>query len=117
MFLQDARYAVRTLTKAPGFAAVAILCLSLGIGANATIFSVVDGIILHPHPYADADRIRAIHSTSQRLRVQRAGISYPDFLDLRRASATTTDMAAFTGRSLTIADGAGDPERYLGALV
>jgi predicted permease len=117
MFLQDLRYAVRTLARSPGFAAVAIACLSLGIGVNATIFSVVDGIILNPHPFPDADRLSPIHSTSARLGVTRGGISYPDYLDLRDAVTTSSEMGAFTQRSLTVSDGQGDPERYFGALI
>ena len=57
MFMQDVRYAVRSLLKNPGFTAIAVACLSLGIGVNSTIFSVVDGVILRPYPYPDADQI------------------------------------------------------------
>ena len=55
MLLQDLRYAVRTLLANPGFAITAILCLSLGIGLNSAIFSVVDGILLQPFPYPEPD--------------------------------------------------------------
>ncbi len=117
MLLQDIRYAIRTLLKNRGFTAIAVICLSLGIGANAAIFSVVDGIILQPYPYADAGHIVVLRSTNQRLHINRGGLSFQDFRDLRDGSTTLSAMAAFTTRSLTLSDGAGDPERYSGAAI
>jgi putative ABC transport system permease protein len=117
MLVHDLRYAVRTLLKSPGFTAVAVLCLSLGIGVNATIFSVVDGVMLNPYPYPDADRIIVVHSTNQRLGVQRTSPSYRDFEDFRDGNSTLEAMAGFTVRSLTISDGAGEPERFAGVAV
>ena len=87
MLFQDIRYAVRTFLKNGGFTAIAVICLSLGIGANAAIFSVVDGIILQPYPYADAEHIVVLRSTNQRLHVNHGGLSYQDFRDLRRQVA------------------------------
>ncbi|HTJ94937.1 MAG TPA: hypothetical protein VL424_17735, partial [Pararobbsia sp.] len=58
--MQDIRYALRTLLRSKGFATVAILCLGFGIGLNATIFSVVDGVLLKPYPYTDPDRILVV---------------------------------------------------------
>lgn len=117
MLLQDVRYALRSLLNSPGFTAIAVACLALGIGVNATIFSVIDGVILRPFPYPDPDRIVVAHSTNQKEGVRRGGLSYGDFKDLRDSSSTLETIAAFTGRSLTISDGSGDPERYLGATV
>ncbi len=117
MLLQDIRYAIRTLVKNRGFTSIAVICLALGIGANAAIFSVVDGVILQPYPYPDADHIVVLRSTNQRLHVTRGGMSFLDFRDLRDASTTTSAMAAFARRSLTVADGSGDPERYSGAAI
>jgi putative ABC transport system permease protein len=111
---QDLRYAIRTLLKSPGFTAVAVLCLSLGIGVNATIFSVVDGVMLNPYPYPDSDRIIVVHSYNQRLGVQRTSPSYRDFEDFRDGNSTLESMAGFTRRSLTISDGTGEPERFPG---
>jgi putative ABC transport system permease protein len=115
MLMQDVRYAVRSLLKNRGFTAIAVACLALGIGVNSTIFSVVDGVILRPYPYPDADQIIVVSSTNQKEGVTRGGVSYADFKDLRDASSTIQTMAAFTERSLTIADGSSDPERFLGS--
>ena len=117
MPLQDIRYAWRSLTKTPGFTAIAVACLALGIGINAAIFSVVDGVLLSPYPYPDAARIVVIHSSNQRAGVSRGGISYADFRDLRERSTAFASLAAFSGRSLTISDGTSEPERYLGQTV
>jgi putative ABC transport system permease protein len=117
MLLQDIRYAWRALTKTPGFTAVAVGCLALGIGINVSIFSVVDGVLLQPYPYKDADRIAVLNSRNQRLHINRGGISYQDFKDLRDQSTTLTSFAAFSGRSLTISDGTSDPERFLGETI
>ena len=115
--LQDIRYAFRTLIANPGFTIVAVLCLSLGIGVNGTIFSVVDGVLLQPYPYPDADRIVVLNSTNPKQHVNRAGVSYPDYKDWRDQSTSFSGFAAFQGRSLTIADGSSEPERYPGAAV
>src|SRR5829696_5194758 len=117
MSLQDVRYAWRSLTKTPGFTAIAVACLALGIGINTTIFSVVDGVLLSPYPYADADRLVFIHSRNLKARVNRGGISYFDARDFREQSTTLEDVASFGRRSLTIADSGSEPERYDGSTV
>ena len=117
MLRQDIRYAFRSLVKNPLFTAIAVACLALGIGVNATIFSVVDGVMLQPYPYPDAHQIVVLNGTNQRERIRRAGISYADFKDLRDNAATVHQLAAFQQRSLTIADGNGEPERYSGEIV
>ena len=117
MLSQDVRYALRSLLKSRGFTAVAVACLALGIGVNTTIFSIVDGVMIKPYPYADSDRIIVINSTNARRGIRRGLVSYPDFKDLRDRASTIATAAAFTGRSLTISDGSTDPERYLGTTV
>src|SRR3990170_5726707 len=115
MLLQDIRYAWRGLTKSPGFTAIAVACLALGIGINVTIFSVLDGVMLQPYPYPDAGRIVVLNSKNQRIGVNRGGISHQDFRDLRDQNTTLASIAAFTGRSLTISDGTSEPERFPGS--
>jgi putative ABC transport system permease protein len=114
---QDLRYAARTLIASPGFAATAVLCLSLGIGLNSAIFSVVDGVLLQPFPYPDADRIVILHSTNQRAGINRTGLSWLDVRDVREQATTLEAVAAFTGRTLTVSDGTSEPERFSGAVI
>jgi putative ABC transport system permease protein len=117
MFFQDLRYALRTIRASPAFTLVVVACLSLGIGVNAMIFSVIDGILLQPFPYPDAERLLVLNAFNPRAGVNRAGLSYADFKDWRDENTTFASMAAFTQRSLTIADGSTDPERYNGATI
>jgi predicted permease len=116
VLLQDIRYAVRTLVSNPGFTITAILCLSLGIGLNGAIFSIVDGVLLQPFPYPNADQIVVLNSVNRRAG-GRSGVSWLDLRDLREANTTFVSIEAFTGRTLTIADGRSEPERYVGATV
>ena len=113
MLLQDIRYAVRGLWQARGFATVAILCLSLGIGLNTAIFSIVDGIILKPFPFEDPERIVVLGTERPD---DAGGVSRLDMHDWKAAS--TKSFAAIAGintRSITLSDGAGEPERHPGA--
>jgi putative ABC transport system permease protein len=117
MLLQDVRYAWRSLTQSPTFTAIAVACLALGIGINTTIFSVVDGVMLQPYPYHDAAHITVLSGRNQRLHINHAGISYPDYKDLRDQTTTAASLAAFGRRSLTISDGASEPTRYEGSTI
>ncbi|MEP6916981.1 MAG: ABC transporter permease, partial [Acidobacteriota bacterium] len=114
MLLQDVRYALRNLWHSKGFAVVAILCLGFGIGLNATIFSVIDGVLLKPYPYTDPDRILVVGERKQRNDSQ-SGLSFLDMRDWKEANSVFTTIAAVAARSLTISDVGAEPERYLGA--
>jgi putative ABC transport system permease protein len=107
----DARYALRLLVRAPGFACVAVLTLALGIGANTAIFSVVRSVLLAPLPFADPDRLVSVwHAYPPTL--PRAAVSVPGYDDLRAATDLFAGVAAFftSNQNLT---GRGEPERLL----
>lgn len=114
MLFQDIRHALRNLWHSKGFATVAILCLGFGIGLNATIFSLIDGVLLKPYPYTDPDRILVLGEQNKRAD-NRAGLSYLDMRDWKEANSVFTTIAGSAGRNLTISDRGGEPERYLGA--
>jgi predicted permease len=95
-----------------GFATAAILCLGFGIGLNATIFSVLDGVILQPYPYPEPDRLLVVGERHRQSGAE-GGLSYRDLDDLRRATRMLSPVAAAATRNVTVADGAGEPERYL----
>jgi putative ABC transport system permease protein len=114
MLVQDVRYALRNLSRSKGFATVAILCLGFGIGLNATIFSLIDGVLLKPYPYTDPDRILVVGEQKPKTNDE-AGLSYLDMRDWNETNSVFSTIAAVSGRSLTISDGHGEPERYLGA--
>jgi predicted permease len=114
--LQDLRYALRGLWHSRGFAAAAVLCLGFGIGLNATIFSVLDGVILQPYPYPEPERLFVIGERNPQSGFE-AGLSYPDLEDFRAAARTFSTVAATAGRNVTLADSGGDPQRYMAASV
>jgi putative ABC transport system permease protein len=103
--LQDARFAIRLARRAPGFTAIAILTLALGIGANTTIFSWINAILLDPLPGADARRV--VDVSEQSKTGAHTATSYPDFMDLR-AAATTVQLLVhdMTAASLARPSGA-----------
>src|ERR1700683_3124949 len=89
--LQDLRYGARMLRKSPGFTAIVIVTLALGIGANTAIFSFVYGVLLAPLPYHDASRLVVLNETTPRVGI--VSVSYPNFLDWRSQSRSFSQMA------------------------
>jgi len=101
--MQDVRYALRTLRKAPGFTIVAVTALAIGIGANTAIFSLFDALRTRALPYTDPSGLVVLWGNVQRARLERRGASYPDYLDWRAQAKSVVDMAAFNGQTLTLA--------------
>jgi putative ABC transport system permease protein len=114
--LQDIRYGFRVLLKSPVFTIAAILCLGLGIGANAAIFSFVYGIAIRPLPFDDSHRLLYLNENSPARGYSRLSISYADFADWREQQATFENISIYSGWSLTLT-GDGEPERISGTRV
>jgi predicted permease len=108
---QDLRHGARMLLKNPGFSAVIVLTLSLGIGANAALFSVVNGVLLNPLPYPQPEQLVALNQRTSN--VAAGSISYPNFLDWQRENQSFTAMAVSRQSSFALV-GAGEAERVRG---
>jgi predicted permease len=114
--VQDLRFGLRILRRSPGFSALAILCLTLGIGANAAVFSWVEGILFRPYPaVSHQERLLAVGGT-ERDEPRGTPLSWPDFADLQRSSTLfeTLFVSKITGTTLSIGDRA---ERTTGSIV
>lgn len=108
---QDARYALRTLRSNPGFAAVAVLTLALGVGANTAFFSVIDGVLLRPLPFREAERLVVVWETDRHSGTTREPAAWPDYLDFARRSTTVRDMAVLLGMEVNLTPATGEPAR------
>ncbi len=112
--LQDLRYALRSLSRAPGFTVASVVTLALGIGANAALFSVVNGVLLKPLPYADSERIVQIFRSDAK--AGRSGVAPADVLDWKDRLTSLTNVTGVSTISVTL-NGEGEPERVVGAKV
>ena len=109
------RNLLRSLLASPGFTVVALLTIALGIAANTAIFSVVNGVLLRPLPYPDADRIVQVWTSDAD--GPRGAHAAPDFIALQRRATTLERLAGYREDPLTIAPAGGEPVRVTGALV
>ena len=113
--LQDGRYGIRQLRRSPGIAAVMVLTLGLGIGANTAIFSFLDAVLNLRFPIKDQDQIVNLWN-SNNLLGGRNSLSIPDFLDYRQQNRVFEDLAAFAGQSFHLTNVA-EPQRLAGNRV
>ncbi|MFZ0415403.1 MAG: ABC transporter permease [Candidatus Acidiferrales bacterium] len=113
-FLADIRFALRMLRKSPGFTAVAVLTLALGIGANTALFSVVNGVLLNPLPFPDPDRLVTVAASKPNF--ARGSISYPNFLDWHRINQCFSFFAVSRSSGYLLT-GVGNAEELDAAMV
>jgi putative ABC transport system permease protein len=111
---QDIQFALRVLRKSPGFTAIAILTLALGIGANTALFSVVNGVLLNPLPFQDPDQLVELYTKTPAF--DQSSITYPNFLDWRENNRSFSSISAFRSDNLNLT-GSGEPERLNGHMI
>src|ERR1700690_4414608 len=104
-FLQDLRSAIRQFAKTPGLAAIVVLTIALGVGANTALFSIVNGVLLNPLPYPQPDQLVTLHESKQNF--EHGSISFPNFRDWRRDNHTFSAMAISRGYAFSLT-GAGE---------
>jgi predicted permease len=107
---QDARFAVRTLRRSPGYTAAAVLTLALGIGANTAMFSVVKGVLLDPLPFTDGDELVLIQQSASKSDRPTVGVSIPELADYRTRLKSVRDLVEYHSMSFTLLN-QGEPDR------
>jgi putative ABC transport system permease protein len=116
MLVHNIRYTLRLLWKSPGFTAAALLTLALGIGANTAVFSVVDGVMLRPLPYADPARLVSLWETNDERTGSRSNVAPANLVDYVRANRSFDGLAGFASSSMSLTK-AGAPEQLLGEAI
>ena len=113
---QDLRYGLRMLRRSPGFTAIAVVTLALGIGANSAIFSIVDGVLLRPLPFKDPSRLISLHEGIPKMGYPKMGFSYPDLATYEREQGSLETIGSFQDKHVAIS-GNVKPERITAARV
>ncbi len=113
-FYQDVKYAIRILAKSPGFTAIAILTLALGIGANTALFSVVNGVLLNPLPFPNPHELITVYSKTPTF--QESSVTYLNFLDWQKDNGSFSALCAYRQDDYNLT-GAGEPERMHGRMI
>jgi putative ABC transport system permease protein len=114
---RDIRQARRMLTRTPGQTAVIVALLAIGIAANSTVFTVVNGILLRDLPFDEPDRIVALGTRGSNFRTYRAGVSYPDFRDWQAATESFDDLGVMREATMNVGDDRTSPERFVGSYI
>ncbi len=114
--IQEFRHGLRLLGRNRGFAAIGILTLALGIGANTAMFSIVNGVLLNPFPYPATDSLMFVSAWSAQFNVS-VPLTYADYLDLRHDSRLFQHLAAARGSGFNLTEAAREPARVKGATV
>jgi predicted permease len=114
--MEDFKFAVRALANRPMYTLITVLVLALAIGANATVFSVFNGLFLKPLPYPEDDRLVFVYNTYTRAGIEFAGTSIPDYLDRREQAPSLEDLAIYTFSARALGTD-GTPERITVPLV
>jgi len=117
--LQDIRYAFRMLLKRPGFTVIVVLTLALGIGANTTIFTAIDAVLLNPLPYKDPERLMVVWETNKQLGPEmwdRNEAAIGNFLDWRSRNQSFDQLGALFDTDMNLT-GVGEPQRIQGCVV
>jgi putative ABC transport system permease protein len=109
----DIRYALRLLSKAPGFTLAVLIVIALGIGSNSAIFTLLDKTVIRPLPYADSDRLAILWEDFSAFGTPKQRVSPATFLDWRRRNQVFEEMGAWLGSAMNLA-GSGAPEQVLG---
>ena len=110
---RDLKFSARSLLKHPGFTAVAVITLALGIGANTTIFSTVDALLVHPFSYTNQDRMVVVWEQNRAMGFERGSVAPGNFIDWRDQSQSFQNLVAIDQQSYDVSDGA-NPERFPG---
>ncbi|HLG99104.1 MAG TPA: ABC transporter permease [Bryobacteraceae bacterium] len=115
-FIEDLRFALRTLRKNPGFFLTAMLALALGIGANSAMFSVIDGVLLRPLPFAHPERLVNVWETNFVRNLPQFPVAPANYYDWRKQNKVFSALGAYQGSTFNIATNDGAPERYVGVI-
>ncbi len=105
--MNDLRYALRSLLKQPGFAAVVVITLALGIGASTAIFSVVNAVLLRPLPFPNSDRLQVVWGNYRTLNIERLPAKAAEYDDYTKQTQVFDSVAAYANHSFNVSSGCG----------
>src|SRR6476661_4425288 len=114
--IKDFRFALRGLLRQPGFAAVVVITLALGIGASTAIFSVVNAVLLRPLPFPNSDRLQVVWGNYRALNIERLPAKAAEYEDYAHQNQVFDSVAAYANHSFNLTTGS-EPERIRGAYV